>query len=333
MARENGVKVVAGLIRRRDGKILICLRPDHLDQGGLWEFPGGKREKGEGRFDALRRELQEELGIDIKFALPLLRLIHKYPTKTVDLDIWEISQWHGSATGREGQQIEWVTSSDLNRYEFPAANKAIISAARLPRVISMMPDVANIGTTFLSQLEGWLIAGIRCFIFVNQHLMSNVDKRILIQIGRLLGKFDAKIINDQRLEIAASDSDSDARSLRKNLTCHLDCDNFLGHFCRTSADLDQAAHMGAELVLIGPVGSANSGIGNTAIGWSEAKQMVAKTVIPAFAFGGLQSQDVSRAITAGCQGIVLPASVWLSNPTEVMNFLASTISAIGVTGD
>jgi 8-oxo-dGTP diphosphatase len=123
--------VVAGLIRRGDGKILICLRPQHVDQGGLWEFPGGKREPGESRFDALRRELREELDIEIKLATPWLRLSHTYPLKTVNLDVWDVSRWEGHERGAEGQVIEWVSPVDLNRYDFPAANKTVIQAVQL----------------------------------------------------------------------------------------------------------------------------------------------------------------------------------------------------------
>lgn len=120
------VEVVAGVIYRHDGRILICLRPKHLDQGGLWEFPGGKREDGESRFDALTRELREELGIEIKRGTPLLRLRHCYPNKTVELDVWEITVWEGHENGREGQLIRWVPRRDLDRYKFPAANEPVI---------------------------------------------------------------------------------------------------------------------------------------------------------------------------------------------------------------
>ena len=120
------IDVVAGVIRRGDDEILICLRPMHLDQGGLWEFPGGKREIGESRFEALARELREELGIEIKSAAPLLRLTHRYVTKTVDLDVWEVTQWEGHEKGCEGQLIQWVSRHELRRYAFPAANEPII---------------------------------------------------------------------------------------------------------------------------------------------------------------------------------------------------------------
>ena len=128
----SSIEVVAGVLRRTDRRVLICLRPCHLDHGGLWEFPGGKRESGESRFGALVRELREELDIEIKCGVPLIRLTHDYPDKTVDLAVWEISMWEGQEKGLEGQRIQWVSPADLHYYKFPAANAAIIRALRRP---------------------------------------------------------------------------------------------------------------------------------------------------------------------------------------------------------
>lgn len=138
---KPNVEVVAGVIRRADRCLLISLRPNSADQGGLWEFPGGKREPGEGRFEALRRELNEELGIKMTHACPLLRLRHQYPTKLVDLDVWEVLGWDGVECGREGQRIAWVSPDELHHYDFPAANQSISLAVQLPRLLIEIPSM------------------------------------------------------------------------------------------------------------------------------------------------------------------------------------------------
>ncbi len=122
------VEVVAGVLRRADRRVLICLRPRHLDHGGLWEFPGGKREHGEGRYAALARELKEELNIEITCGVPLVRVTHDYHDKIIDLDVWEISIWEGQEKGLMGQRIQWVSPRELHRYDFPAANGAVVDA-------------------------------------------------------------------------------------------------------------------------------------------------------------------------------------------------------------
>lgn len=158
------LEVVAAVIRSSDDRILIARRPPHLDQGGLWEFPGGKREPRESRLEALARELDEELGIQVRCGTPLLRLKHTYPDKDVALDIWEIAQWRGEASGREAQTIRWVAARELANFEFPAANATIITATRLPRVL-VMPSAAFVARAdFIEILRDYLRTGFRAFV-------------------------------------------------------------------------------------------------------------------------------------------------------------------------
>lgn len=156
---RTALDVVAAVIRRDDGRILISLRPSHLDQGGLWEFPGGKLEPGESRLEALARELDEELGIEVRGATPLLRLTHAYPGKDVRLDIWEVRDWRGAPTGREAQIIRWVGPNALGTYDFPAANATIVTAARLPRLLLMPSATFAARTDFIETLEQCFRAG------------------------------------------------------------------------------------------------------------------------------------------------------------------------------
>ena len=113
--------VVVGLIER-DGKILIAKRPTHVDQGGLWEFPGGKREADESSQTALARELQEELGISVTQSAPCFQFEYSYPHKTILFDCWRVNDYTGVIKGAEGQSVKWVEKTALNEYEFPAAN-------------------------------------------------------------------------------------------------------------------------------------------------------------------------------------------------------------------
>jgi 8-oxo-dGTP diphosphatase len=134
------VHVAAAVIRDDSGKILIARRADTQHQGGLWEFPGGKVEADESVESALARELQEELGIVVGAARPLIKVRHDYPDKQVLLDVWEVSQFSGEPHGAEGQPLAWVSAKDLLNYEFPAANQPIVAAARLPGEYLITPE-------------------------------------------------------------------------------------------------------------------------------------------------------------------------------------------------
>jgi len=119
------VHVAVGVIRR-GAEIFISKRPDALHQGGKWEFPGGKVETGETVLEALNRELQEEVGLTVLAATPLLQLEYDYPEKTVLLDVWCVDEFSGVAAGREGQQVAWVHYQQLSNYQFPDANQPIL---------------------------------------------------------------------------------------------------------------------------------------------------------------------------------------------------------------
>ncbi len=121
------VHVAVGIISDAAGAVLLSQRSDHVHQGGRWEFPGGKVEADESVEAALRRELREELGIVVQAAEPLLQVHHAYPDKTVLLDVWRVTAYHGEPQGREGQPLAWVPPTAMAGRVFPAADEPIIA--------------------------------------------------------------------------------------------------------------------------------------------------------------------------------------------------------------
>lgn len=136
MVAQHCVHVAVGVIVNEQQQVLIAKRADHLHQGGLWEFPGGKVESGERVEQALARELYEELGLQVDQPEALMEVRHDYGDKSVLLDVWLVREFSGVASGREGQPIVWAPLSRLGDYAFPAANQPIIdrlAKARLQR--------------------------------------------------------------------------------------------------------------------------------------------------------------------------------------------------------
>ena len=118
--------VAVGIIYNQHQQILIAKRPDHTELGGLWEFPGGKVEKGETVRQALDRELQEEIGIEVVTASALMQVNYNYRDKQILLDVWQVTGFKGAARGNEGQTVRWIAIAECGDYQFPAANQAII---------------------------------------------------------------------------------------------------------------------------------------------------------------------------------------------------------------
>ncbi|MDY0006828.1 MAG: 8-oxo-dGTP diphosphatase MutT [Spongiibacteraceae bacterium] len=129
-AVEPRVHVAVGVICDGAGRILVTRRAAHLHQGDLWEFPGGKCERGETVAEALARELDEELGIRPTRCAPLLEILHDYTDKRVLLDVWWVLAFEGEPRAREGQPMRWVLPEQLTRLAFPAANQRIVEAVQ-----------------------------------------------------------------------------------------------------------------------------------------------------------------------------------------------------------
>ena len=132
MSEKRVVHVAVGVVRNEKGELLIAQRPDHLHQGGCWEFPGGKVESNESTEQALYRELKEELAIEVTQAEPLIVIPFEYSEYHVVLNVWQVMQFTGDPLGQEGQPIAWVSEAQLGEFTFPEANRAIITAIRLP---------------------------------------------------------------------------------------------------------------------------------------------------------------------------------------------------------
>jgi 8-oxo-dGTP diphosphatase len=105
-------EVAAGILLDAEGRYLLGQRPEGKPYAGYWEVPGGKIENGESVFEALKRELQEELGIDIESSEDLVVLEYDYPHAYVRLHVSIIRKWIGVPKGCEGQSLSWQLLGD-----------------------------------------------------------------------------------------------------------------------------------------------------------------------------------------------------------------------------
>ena len=116
----------------RDGRVLLAQRPKGKSMAGLWEFPGGKVEKGEAPEAALVRELHEELGIETwdSCLAPLTFASHKYEDFHLLMPLFACRKWSGIVQAKEGQSLKWVLAKDLSKYPMPAADLPLIPILR-----------------------------------------------------------------------------------------------------------------------------------------------------------------------------------------------------------
>lgn len=118
--------MVTAAVVRRGSTFLVTRRPRGVHLEGYWEFPGGKCEPGESHASCLRREIVEELGVEVTIGRGLFEIAHDYPDRTVELHFFEC-ELSGDPVPLIGQEVRWVEREDLGRLEFPPADAELIA--------------------------------------------------------------------------------------------------------------------------------------------------------------------------------------------------------------
>lgn len=313
----DSVAVAAAVISDDEGNILVARRPVEKHEGDKWEFPGGKIEPGEDSYEALVREIREELGITILSAKRLIQVPYHYPKKTVVLDVWTINEYTGVARGCEGQQIAWIGLQELGNLTFPEANRAIIGALVLPHLYAIS-DIKQSGETkFISLLETALQAGLK-LLQLREHQMEKEEYlNLASRISGLAHRFNAKVLlNSDPTWVLEAGADGvhlteqrlmalNKRPLARELIVAASCHNI--------AALQQADRIGADFVVLSPVKQTGSHPERSPLGWEAFQALCANTGIPVFALGGMTIDDMEIARTYGAQGLAMISGLWQSD--------------------
>ncbi|MEO4045814.1 Nudix family hydrolase [Pseudomonas sp. CAU 1711] len=308
------VHVAAAVIRGADGRVLIAKRAADRHQGGLWEFPGGKVEAGEQVRDALARELNEELGIRVEAARPLIQVHHDYPDKQVLLDVWEVGAFAGEPHGAEGQPLAWAGAQELLDYEFPAANQPIVAAARLPDSYLITPDDLA-PAELLRGVRTALAGGTRLIQLRAPNMFDPQYRDLAVDIqGLCAGK--AQLMLKGPLEwlgdFPAAGWHLTAEQLRKYAPHGrpFPGQRWLAASCHSAEELALAARMGVDFVTLSPLQPTQSHPEATPLGWERAAELLRGSNIPAFLLGGVGPDDRERAWQIGAQGVAGIRAFW-----------------------
>lgn len=308
------VHVAAAAIFNSLGQVLLALRPAHLHQGGLWEFPGGKVESGETVLDALKRELHEELGITVVAARPLIRVRHAYPDKSVVLDVWRIDHFRGEAQPREGQTLEWLAVNDLTTRQYPAANLPIVTAARLPSLYLITGEPLAGTSEFLKTLEQCLRGGAR-LIQLRAKCLANGDYlRLTREALMLCHAYSAQLLLNGCPE-CVQELGADGIHLSSSALMSLPqrpnpSEGWVAASCHNAAELAQAYAIKADFAVVSPVLATQSHSGASSLGWQGLRQLTELARLPVYALGGMRPEHLDLVYQHGAQGIAVISSMW-----------------------
>lgn len=328
MSRKR-ILVVAAVIVDDGGRILLARRPQDKHQGGLWEFPGGKVETGESEPGALRRELEEELGLTPLESRPLIRISHDYPDKSVTLSVWRVTRFLGheavaGEVGREGQAITWARPDTLPSFSFPAANVPIVAAARLPALWRITPELTEVeavlawararraaplspregGEGWLLRLPGWAPTDYLAVAALLLPMASDAgvplllhgDPALLDALPQAAGVHVPAALAASRLAQRRAASIADGQ--RQHAMQHL-----LSVAAHSPDELAVATALAADCALLSPLRETASHPGQPGLGWARWSAWVEDAVLPVYALGGVGSDDLAAVWAAGGQGV------------------------------
>lgn len=306
------VEVSAAILLRETEsrrEYLLAQRPPDKLYAGYWEFPGGKLEAGESFHDALIRELHEELGIEIEQAAPWLCREFTYPHARVRLKFFRVTGWTGDIHPHEHTGIVWTRFGDT-----PAvtpvlpANGPILRALVLPETYAITNAVNNGIEAELQRIDRGLRKGIRLLQIRDKTLPANERLRFAQAVMSLASPFpDACILvnDDNQLARAIgatglhlSSGKLHALESRPDFDC-------VAASCHTPADLERAADLGIDFVVLSPVLPTASHPEAEGMGWGAFGRLVECLTIPVYALGGMQPELLGTAQAHGAHGIAL----------------------------
>ncbi len=305
MSGVQALQVAVAIIKNTAGEILLSYRHEHLHQGNLWEFPGGKFKAGENAEQALVRELHEELNIVVEQTSPTLVVEHQYPEKRVRLHVWTVTRFSGAVVSCQGQEIRWVRPELLNEYTFPAANRTIITAARLPAHYAILAGNSPADTE--CQLQTMLDNGIRLIQLRTKNFTRAELQSTVKACYPLCQDAGAELLLNSDIQQSAQWQCDGVHLTGRHLMALTQRPNinacWVAASCHDPSELLHAQTIGVDFVVLAPVKKTTSHANAKPLGWQNFSELVAAVNIPVYALGGMEVNDLIQAHQMGAQGI------------------------------
>jgi 8-oxo-dGTP diphosphatase len=311
-ANRAVVEVAVGVLIRSDGAALLADRPAGKPYAGYWEFPGGKLEAGESVDAALRRELREELGIDIGASLPWVVFEHDYPHAYVRLHFRRVFDWEGEPRSREGQRIGFYRPGG----ELPApllpATVPVTRWLELPDIYAVSNIAGSGGPAFLDALDAALARGLRMVLLREPALAPGELAALAPAIAARVRAAGARALISSRhdeslwpLFDGVQLTAFDLMRLKQRPPAR-----WLAASVHDREQLRLARALGCDFAVLGSVRSTASHPGAAPIGWQRFGSLAIDTPLPLYAIGGLDATDLPQARRAGAHGVALLRAAW-----------------------
>ena len=309
--------VAAGVIQHPlDDRVFVAKRLDGTPYEGYWEYPGGKIEPGETALQALRRELQEECGIDIRAARPLIRIAHDYADRSVDLNVFLVTAFSGTPHGREGQQTAWVARDALRRVHFLDGNRPITSAAILDDRYAITHTRAYSRQSMLNAIAQ--PHGPRLIQVRDKHLTDAAYLQWAQAVVQAAARSGKQVLLNRGLDrlsdwlqrTGAHGVHLDSASLMAAHERPVADDVWLSASCHNAEEMLQAGTIAVDFAVVSPVQKTKTHPDAAPLGWEAFGALCDLASFPVFALGGVDAADRRQAWEQGGQGVAMISAAW-----------------------
>ena len=291
---------------------LLAQRPEGKAYAGYWEFPGGKVEPGESHLEALKREIREELDIEVLAATPWLTRRHVYEHASVELHFFRVTEWRGEPRGLDGQRFQFERPGAETVGPMLPANGPLLRAMALPTAYAIT-DATHLGAAHvLERLDGALAQGLR-LVQIREKTMNPADLaefcRAVQTRCRAAG---ARVLINGDIDLAQA-LGADGVHLPSALLMRLAQKprfDLVGASIHSAQELAQAEKLDCDFAVLGPVLPTGSHPDTGPLGWDGFAGIAHSATLPVFALGGLAPEHAAQAWAAGAHGVAMLGAVW-----------------------
>jgi 8-oxo-dGTP diphosphatase len=296
---------VAAAVIERPGEFLLAQRPEGKPYSGYWEFPGGKIEPGEDPRSALDRELKEELGIEVTAASPWITRVYVYTHATVRLHFFRVTAWKGEPQPLEDQAIRWQVPGKPDVSPMLPANAPVLAALDLPAVM-VVSDAQRMG------IDPWIAAlaeralGEKLLVQLREKDMDRMKFQHLLSRALVRSEpFGSRVVVNSHNGSYPQCGGAHLTAAALMASEKRPQGALVGASCHDEGEIAQAAKIGVDYVVVGPVNATASHPGATPLGWERLETLIRDQPMPAYAIGGLTRADLDRARRHGAHGVAL----------------------------